>query len=125
MKINTTILTLAISGLMLFTGNVYAQEYSNTSTEELNRMDSVADREKEQARIQQRKDSETIADFRYDKKQTKAKAKEARRIEAEANDAARESKLAYRNEKKAQKLRKQADKQADKASQARDKSNRN
>lgn len=125
MKLNNTILTLAISGLLLVTGNLQAQEYSEMDREELERLDSVAAHEKDQARIKQEKDSEKIADFRQDKRRTKAKAKEAQRIEAEANDAARESRIAYRNEKKAQKMRKEADKQADRASRARNKSERN
>lgn len=125
MKLNNIMLTLAFAGLLLSSGNLYAQEETDINKKEIERLDSVADHEKDQARLQQQKDSEKITDFRKDKKRTKAKAKEAQRVEAEASDAARQSRIAYRNEKKAQKLRKQADKQADRASKARDKSDSN
>jgi cell shape-determining protein MreC len=86
---------------------------------------SKAYNEQETSKYERRKNSENLSDLKSEKKATKAKAKEAQRIENEANDAARESKIAYRQEKKAQRAREQADKQAKKAAKARTKSDKN
>ena len=71
------------------------------------------------AAAERNKDSHTLSDLKATKKDTEAKATEARRVERDANDAARESKIAYRSERKAQVARKKADKQARKAAKAR------
>ena len=80
---------------------------------------------RDQAQTQKAKDAEAMRDVKSEQVETKAKAKEAERIEGEAQDAAKQSKNELKTEKKAQKLRKQADKQAEKAEQARDKSDLN
>jgi hypothetical protein len=109
MKYKTIILTLAAASF--FVGQAFAQD-SNVVTQQ-------------EAQVQNQKDEDRMADAKLDKKETKAKAKEAQRIENEANDAARQSKNALKAERRAQKSRKQADQQAKKASNARDKSNKN
>jgi hypothetical protein len=104
-----------------------AQDSRAMNYDENARVDSLADayNQQETAKDQERKNSENLSKLRTEKRDTKAKAKEAQRIEAEANDAARESRSAYRKEKKAQKSRVQADKQAKKAAKARRISNGN
>lgn len=115
-------------------GNVAAQDPRASRYEDNVRMDSLArtyiERElkadKEQAVIdQERKSSDDLSNLKSEKNKTKAKAKEAQRVENDANDAAHESKVAYRTEKKAQKARIQADKQAKKAAKARTTSDNN
>lgn len=68
---------------------------------------------------------ENLSDLKSKRADTRAQAKEARRIERDANNAARESRAAYRSEKNAQKARKQADKQAIDAAKSRSVSDRN
>lgn len=121
MKTKAVVLTLLL-GSALFGANVtVAQEHSDSI---LSRADSIqATMETREA--QEVKDRESISDLKQERAETKLKAKEARRIEREANDAATESRDAYRSEKKAQKARKSADAQAKKASKARDKSDEN
>ena len=74
---------------------------------------------------QQRMESGNLSDLKAERNEAKAKAEEARRIESNANDAARETRIAYRAEKKAQKARKQADRQAENAAKARVRSDSN
>jgi hypothetical protein len=104
-----------------------AQESTARSHEENVFIDSLAKayNQQEASKDERRKNSKNLSDLKSEKKVTKANAKEARRIENEANDAARESKIAYRQEKKAQRAREQADKQAKKAANARTKSDKN
>lgn len=91
------------------------------------RIDSLAKVyvKQETAKDEQRKNSDNLSDLKSDRKETRAKAKQAKRVAADADGAARESKMAYRKERKAQKARKQADKQTKKAADARTKSERN
>ena len=110
MKHKAIILTLAAASF--FAGQAFAQD-SNVMTPA------------QEAQVQNRNDENRMADAKLDRKETKAKAKEARRIENEANDAAHQSKHALKAERKAQKSRKQANQQAQKASNARDKSDKN
>lgn len=90
-------------------------------------IDSVAKvyRQQQAVEAEQRKSAENLSNLKSDKKKTRAKAREAQRVENDANDAARESKIAYRQEKKAQRAREQADRQAKRASIARNKSDNN
>ena len=73
--------------------------------------DSVETATLMEAQTQDTKDKNRMADAKEDQKRTKAKAKNAQRIESDANDAARESRYAVRAEQK--------------AAQAREKSNNN
>ncbi len=122
MKKQALVLTIAMGALSLLSVQVHAQEQSRPDTERVQRADSA---EMAKFRTQQTRDANTISDYRDDRRETKAKAKEARRVESDANTAARESRYALRSEKRAQKARKNADKQAEKASRARTKSDRN
>lgn len=117
------ILTLAAASL--FAGQAFAQTGDDMTQAQRNRKDSVETAARQEAQVQNRKDENRMADAKHDRKETKAKAKEAQRVEGEANDAARESKSALKAERRAQKSRKQADKQAERASDARNKSNKN
>ena len=109
--------------MFLFIGHcTIAQDHAEDS-----KIDSLAtaSNQKQAVEDQDRKNAENLSDLKSEKMETRATAKEAQRVEDEANDAARESKIAYRQEKKAQKARQQADKQSKKAAQARTKSDKN
>jgi hypothetical protein len=131
MKKKYTVITLAFSALSLFSAQLYGQAQYEYGAHEIARRDSLntADSlnrisEKER-QASQAKDESTLADYRYDRNQTKAKAREAQRVESEANAAAKESRNALRSEKKAQRARRDADRQAERASRARIRSDRN
>lgn len=94
---------MVLGGLLLTTDIAVAQERTN----------------------QKEEDAETLSDLKGEKRATKAKAKDAQRVEREASDASAQSRKAYRNEKKAQRDRKKADAQAKKAAKAREKSDEN
>ena len=123
---NKKILSLiAVGAASLFTFQLSAQDSPITRTE-YNRMDSLQGAyDRDEVQTQKAEDLQNMTDAKNDQSETKAKAKEAQRIEGEANDAAKQSKNALKSEKKAQKQRKKADKQADKAKASRDKSNLN
>ncbi len=126
MKITKIILPLTFGALTLFAVEASAQESTEVTKRQYNQADSTkASYEREEAQTQRQKDTERMTDVKNERSDTKAKAKEAQRIENDANDAAKESKNALRTEKKAQKARKKADKQANDAKDARDKSNLN
>jgi hypothetical protein len=125
MKNKNILLTLALGALSVLSCQVYAQDRSEMSKREITRMDSLETVSQKEIQAQKTKDENTMADFKHDRKQTKAKAKDAQRVERDANAAARESRAALRAEKKAQKSRKDANRQAEKASDARDKSDKN
>lgn len=125
MKYKKILSLIAVSAASLFVFELFAQD-SPVSKFEYKRMDSLqAIYERDQAQTQKAENAEKMTDAKKEQVETKAKAKEAQRIEDEADDAAKQSKDAVRTEKKAQKLRKQADKQAEKAEAARDKSDLN
>jgi hypothetical protein len=128
MKKKIMMYALLVPVMFLFTGHcATAQDSTARSNEENVRIDSLAKayNQTEASKDERRKNSENLSDLKSEKKNTKAKAREAQRVENEANDAERESKIAYRQEKKAQKAREQADKQAKKAANARTKSDKN
>ncbi len=112
---------------VLFGHHVTAQNPDAATYRENARIDSLAqaDRQHRMDQSEKRQDSETLSDLKSERRKTKASAREARRVEIEANDAARQSKAAYRKEKKAQKARLQADKQSKKAAKARAVSDQN
>jgi hypothetical protein len=124
MKYKTIIITMSLAAASLFAGKTFAQD-NTMSQVQRDHQDSVQTAKVTEARLETTKDENRMADAKLDRKQTKAKAKNAQRVENEANDAARESKYAVRAERRAQKSRKQANKQAEKAAKARDKSNSN
>jgi hypothetical protein len=124
MNYKTIIMVMSVATASFFTGQALAQD-NPMSQAQRNQKDSVEDATLREAQAQNTKDENRMADAKLDRKQTKAKAKNAQRIENDANDAARESRYAVRAERRAQKSRKQANKQAEKAAEARDKSNSN
>lgn len=114
MKLQTIILMLAFGGGLLLSNKSFAQSTgSNTS-------DSLAIR-----KIEKENDSNRIASAKEARRETKAKAKEAKRIQRDADDAAKQSKEALKAEERAQQSRKDADAQSKKALDARAKSNEN
>jgi Na+-transporting NADH:ubiquinone oxidoreductase subunit NqrC len=124
MTYKTFILALTFIAASLITSKVYSQSRIEMNKVELDRNDSV-DTATRNAKLQETKDENTMANAKVDRKETKAKAKAAKRIERDANDAAKQSRYAVTSERKAQKSRKQANDQAEKASKARDKSDNN
>lgn len=122
MNLKTIILTLTLGALSLCTYNIYGQDHTRT---EHNSMDSIQKANKKMQEQQKAKDERTMENAKDASKETKARAKEARRVEQDASDASSESKKALKTEKKAQKARKNADEQAKKAVEAREKSDNN
>ena len=126
MKYKKIILTLTLTAASLFTFQAFAQSSQPMSKGQYDSIESSqAAYKRDQVQTQKDKNAEAISDAKADRSDTKAKAKEAARIDDEAQDAAKQSKNALKAEKKAQKLRKKADQQADKAEKARDKSDLN
>jgi len=117
----TYVLLFSIAICIVAVSSVSAQDTTILTKEQNSRFDSLQkSHDDERTRSQQAvEDSENLSDLKSEKKITREKAREARRIEQEANDAARESRVAYKSEKKAQNARKQADKQSKKAARAR------
>ena len=128
MKTKRLIYALLLPAMFFCIGySVAAQDATEMSNYENPRGDSLANAhaKEELAKDQERANAENLSDLKSEKNETKAKAKEAQRVEDDANDAARESRVAYRTEKKAQRVRVQADKQSRKAEKARTKSDKN
>lgn len=128
MKNKIVICALLFGVVLLFISHsTIGQDTKTRSKAENERIDSLATAYNKQRAAEDvdRNNSKNLSDLKLEKKETKAKAREAQRVEGDANDAARESKIAYRQEKKAQKARAQADKQSKKATRARTKSDRN
>lgn len=125
MKYKAIIITMTVGAASLFAGHALAQDSNDMTRADRYRKDSVETATLRAEQEQNTKDENRMADAKLDRKQTKAKAKDAQRIEKDANDAARQSKQAVKSERKAQKSRKQANQQAEKAAAARDKSDDN
>jgi hypothetical protein len=127
MKINRVFLMITISGLMLSSGELFAQEVYEISKADHLTADSVqtARNERQLKQAQTEKDASRLSDAKSAQKETKAKARETRRIDREASSAAREARTAFRAEKKAQKARKDADRQSRKAVRAKNTSDEN
>jgi hypothetical protein len=70
------------------------------------------------AKVEKIVDADNLSELKSERNDTKAKAKEAQRVERNASDAAREARIAYQTERKAQKARQKADRQAKKAARA-------
>ena len=112
-------MTLSVGALSLLINAAHAQ------TTEMNTSDSLAMYKKEVKQSKKEIDAEKMNALENANRISTEKAKEAKRIQQEADTAAKESSDALKAEKKAQKARANADKQAQKASQAREKSNDN
>jgi hypothetical protein len=125
MKIQSIICAVVISAATLISNKVSAQEESEKMTRaEFRKMDSLklAD---EQLQVNKSKDARSMSDLRSEKRNAKAKAKEADQVKRNADDAVKQSSDAYKSERKAQKSRRKADTQAKKAQKSREKSDRN
>lgn len=118
-------ITMAVGVASVFTSHAFAQSSGDTTQSEYEKEDSVETVTRKEAQTQNAKDQNRMEDAKFDRKQTKAKAENAQRIEKDAKDAARESRFALRAERRAQKSRKEANRQAEKAAEAREKSNNN
>lgn len=116
---------LALTSTVLVSQSTQAQDRDTMSKAEISTMDSVETATIKADQLQKSNDENRLSEAKLDRKQTKAKAKDARRVEQEANNAARESKAAVRTERKAQKSRREATRQAKRASDARAKSDKN
>ena len=125
MKANN-ILLIALLGLALTLPLcVKAQDRDTLSKNEIANMDSVQGAALRAGQLQKANDDNRMAEAKLDRKQTRAKSKDAQRVEQEASSAARESRAAVRTERRAQKARKEASRQSKRASDARAKSDKN
>lgn len=123
MTYKTIIIALTIA--MTLTNASKAQAQHEATKDQQRVKDSTDTALAQEVQREKVKDDNRMADAKLDRKETKAKAKNAQRIENEANTAARESRYAVRSERKAQKSRNAANKQAEKAKNARIKSDKN
>src|SRR5687768_14713263 len=104
------IITMAVAAASLFTSQSFAQSSGDMTQIERNKKDSAETVTLKEAQTPSTKDKNRMAGAKLERKQTQAKSENARRIEKDANDAARESRYAVRAERQAQKSRKQANK---------------
>jgi hypothetical protein len=128
MKIPGFFLTVTLSGLMLFTGELRAQDHMEQVVKTDQQLfDSVKTVKHQEELIiaQKAVDEDKMMDAKEAQRQTKEIAKETRRVDREASAAAREAKMAYKSERKAQKARRDADRQSRKAVRAKDISDKN
>jgi hypothetical protein len=125
MKTRNIFPSIIIGSFFLLPFCMQAQDRSTMSKIEIAKMDSVDSATMKANQLEKTNDENRMADAKLDRKQTRAKAKDAQRVEQEANSAARESKAAVRAERRAQKSRKEATRQAKRASDAREKSDKN
>lgn len=113
--------TLLLSALLVATfffvsPSTYAQTESANTTSVTKEKDLAAE---SQLNEERRENADAL------KKEYKAKAKEARRVEQDASDASKQTRKAVRMEKQAQKARSNAEKQNKKAKKAAEKSDNN
>jgi hypothetical protein len=126
MKYNKIILTSLVALALGFSHEAIGQDQPTPpSMDEKQRADSLERVSMATLQDQKAKDESKMADARLNKKQTKARAKAAQRVERDATDAAKQSKYAVKAEKRAQRSRKKADRQEQKAATAREKSDNN
>lgn len=125
MNYNTIFTTIGLAALVLVSGETKGQGRTEMTRFELKRMDSLEVASIIYGDQQKIKDDKRSADARKYSAQTKAKAKQARLMQKDADDAGRESRLARKSEQRAHKARKQANFQNDLALKASDKSDKN
>lgn len=89
----------------LFTYELYAQDNNRAAKREQNRKNSLQRVDQKLQDQQRLDDKNTMDDAKNASFQSKAKAKEAQRIEKDANNASIQSKRALKMEKNAQKAR--------------------
>jgi hypothetical protein len=122
MKIKTIISIFSLITATLLSFESFGQDLK---TREQARTDSIRKIDQNLQNQQQSKDQYRMDNAKDASNDTKAKAKEAKRVEQDATNASDQSKKALKQEKRAQKSRSKADQQAKKASKARDKSDNN
>lgn len=125
MKVNNISSLIALGLFLIVPLCTHAQERDTMSKVEIAKMDSIESSTLRADQLQKTNDEARLSEAKLDRKQTRAKSKDAKRVEKEASSAARESRAAVRAEKKAQKSRKDATRQAKRASDARAKSDKN
>jgi hypothetical protein len=125
MKANNILLTALVGLALTLPLCVKAQDRDTMSKNEIAKMDSTQSATQRADQLQKTNDDNRMAEAKLDRKQTRAKSKDAQRVEQEASSAARESRAAVRTERRAQKSRREATKQAKRASAARAKSDKN
>jgi hypothetical protein len=125
MKLNNALSILIFASFCTLSLCAQAQDRDTMSKSEISKMDSVEVATQRADQLQKTNDENRLNEAKLDRKQTRAKSKDAKRIEQDASNAARESRVAVRSERKAQKARKQATKQAKRAADARAKSDKN
>jgi hypothetical protein len=107
----------AVSALFILPAYTYAQDYNATPTPQVERRDSI--------QSAARADHDRMSDAKDDRRETRARSKEAKRVERDASRAARESRIQVRTERRAQRSRNEATRQAKRAADAREKSDKN
>jgi hypothetical protein len=122
MKVRTIISIFSLITATLLSFESFGQDLK---TREQARTDSIRKIDQNLQNQQQSKDQYRMDNAKDASNDTKAKAKEAKRVEQDATNASDQSKKALKQEKRAQKSRSKADQQAKKASKARDKSDNN
>ena len=125
MKIITIIPIFSFIAATLLSFESFGQDPLDLKTRENARADSIRRIDQNLQNQQQSKDKYRMDNAKDASKETKAKAKEAKRVGRDATDASDQSKKALKQEKKAQRTRSKANQQAKKASDARDKSDNN
>jgi len=125
MKIRTIIPILFLFTGMLLSFVSYGQSPVNLKEREQARADSIRKLDQDLKQQQETKDKNRMDNAKDENKETRAKAKQSKRIERDASNASDATKKALKDERKAQRARKKANQQAKKASEARDKSDRN
>ena len=126
MKINTIFFTMIIGAFMLLSINAYGQDPTEMTQNESDRMDRFkTEYEDEQIKKQETSNKTSIEELQDQRNASKVKAREAKRIQLDANKALRQSKKALAAEKTAQKARKDAIKQNQKSLDAIEKSDGN
>jgi len=125
MRIRTIISMFSLLTATLLSIESYGQAPDNLKQRERARADSIRKIDQNLQQKQESKDKYRMDNAKDASKETKARAKQEKRVARDASDASDQSKKALKDEKKAQRSRKKADQQAKKASEARDKSDRN
>jgi hypothetical protein len=125
MQTTRTFVILTLASIVFLPLTIKAQDRDTMSKAEIAKMDSVEAATLKADQLQKSNDETRLMEAKLDRKQAKAKSKDAKRVEQDATDAARASKAEVRTEKKAQKSRRLATRQAKRASEARAKSDKN
>jgi hypothetical protein len=122
MKIRTVI---SIFSLITVAFLSFGQDPFSLKARDQARADNIRKVDQNLQNQQESKDKSRMDNAKDASIDTKAKAKEAKRVEQDATNASDQSKKALKQEKRAQRTRSKANQQAKKASDARDKSDNN